>query len=522
MCPANPANRMYLCVFFAIIAVVLVAGCTASRTLGNKSEELVHKRFSSQSPPDKSSMEAFSISYPDWPETATEEEGVILAMTRDDNVCHFRLSAFDVPPDWYVLAIEDFVTANNGYILSEEPGITYLIPTNDSKYTLRVQATGMLCDDKSYFAVFSCVDEMFDEATAKAVYDSMSCERNWTVASRGNRKLAMVVSPAGEGPEFAEFVQAFNIARNSGVQTVHHTVTWGDVEVLAGSPVWTIQDFMFGMLRSKDLEASVGFRVIHTSVIGDLPGDVNFTSFDDPDFIDGYTRFILDYIERYKDVIAYVEIGNEVDIYLHAHPDELDAYATFYREVYGSIKERYPDLPVGTIFAYHEIRNNNEQRIYERLPIGDFDAFTLYIYSPGFVFDHEPMELLTYLAEIENLTGDRRFALTEVGWNTNEGLGGKESDQLELVSLFFDYLEQAPGRLQFMSYFALHDWEKEDCLLGGETFFQPGDSMIEDEEFMDVFSDFLCYLGIINNDGTPKLAWQEWYSRGRQYAEAGK
>lgn len=277
---------------------------------------------------------------------------------------------------------------------------------------------------------------------------------------------------------------------------------------------------MMEMLRSKGLETSMGFRVIHTSVVGDLPSDAEFTSFDDPDFIEGYTEFILAYIERYSDLITYVEIGNEVDIYLHAHPGELGAYAAFYGEVYESIKERYPELPVGTIFAYHEIRNNNEQRIYEKLSIGDFDAFTLYIYSPGFIFDHDPQELLTYLGEIEELTGDRRFAMTEVGWNTYHKLEGKESDQLELVSLFFDYLEGAPDRMEFMSCFALHDWEKEDCLKGGESFFVPEDPWLENEEFMDVFSDFLCYLGIIRNDGTPKQAWDEWTSRGTAYSKA--
>lgn len=192
----------------------------------------------------------------------------------------------------------------------------------------------------------------------------------------------------------------------------------------------------------KGLEVSIAFDIIHTSVMGKLPDDIKFKGWDDPIIISRFSDFVIKYIERYKDTIGYVEIGNEVDIYFNIHPEDLSSYKIFYREVYDNIKKAHPDVKVGTVFAYHELRKNNNFEVYRTLSqIGDFDAFTLYVYNSGFIFDRDPVEIYNYLQEIEKLTGNRKFALEEVGWNAYPGLQGNENDQRQAVKYFFDYLE---------------------------------------------------------------------------------
>lgn len=499
------------------LPLLMVCGCATTQQ-GNGAV-LVNGTFSSATAPEKSSMETFRISYPDWPEGEAAEDALVMRV-REDQVCNFRLSALNAPPNWYETAMDDYVAAHGGGLVSEGPPYTLRLPTEDGAHAFIIKAKGMLCDDKSYFAVFSCIEGMFDDGTAGLVFDSMDCEKVWEVHPKKSKKLAMVVSPPGTEPQFSDFMTAFSEARNSGVELVHNTVAWGDVEKEKGTYDWTTQDFMMDMIRSKGLRTTAGFRTIHTSVVGTLPAGTVFRGFDDPEFVSGFTDFALDYIDRYRDVISYVMIGNEVDIYLHANPGELDAYASFYGKVYDAIKEEYPDLQVGTIFAYHELRRNGDDRMYDKLAIGDFDAFTLYIYGDGFTFDRDPSEILTYLREIEDMTGNRSYAMTEVGWSTAPALSGTEPDQAEAVGYFFDYLEEAPERLEFLSYFALHDWTKEDCLKSGETFFVQGNPWLQDSEYMDVFSDFLCYMGVLKNDGTPKQAWDVWASRGKAYAQS--
>ena len=66
------------------------------------------------------------------------------------------------------------------------------------------------------------------------------------------------------------------------------------------------------------------------------------------------------------------------------NPDEVEPYKKFYSQVKNNIKAHYPDMMVGTVFAYHEFDVGDSWFVYHNLSIGDFDAFTLYIYSEGF------------------------------------------------------------------------------------------------------------------------------------------
>ncbi len=294
-------------------------------------------------------------------------------------------------------------------------------------------------------------------------------------------------------------------------------MAWGDIENRSGSYNWLGTDFINNLIQNKGLEVSVVFNIIHTSVVGKLPEDITFKKFDDPELVRRFTDFVLKYIDRYRDIISYVEIGNEVDIYLNSHPDELQSFRSLYQQVYNSIKEKYPDLPVGTVFAYHDMKKSNAFWVYHNLSFGDFDDFTLYIYSDGFIFNRDPSEVGRHLKEIEQLTGSRKFGMEEVGWSTSPKLQGKEEDQRETVKEFFNYLEQAPNRLQFMNYFLLHDGKEDDCMEQAKSFIEPDHPILENKEFMDIFSDFLCQLGLIKNDGTEKLAWAEWVKRAGEY-----
>lgn len=494
--------------FILLILFVLVSGCVQQQAYGTS-------RYVSA---DLSSMEEFSVEYPEWEERENDDPVNIITMARGDEVCNFFLNAPEAPMNWYEEALKTYITDNNGVILSESP-IVYKI-TTDEGYTFLAKTRGLFCEDRGYFLIFACLEGNFDQELFDRISGSMSCEKSWTVPKRTSKKLGMVISPANTTTAYSDFANAFNIARNSGIQVTHYYTAWGSIEKSKDEYDWIGTDFIMNFIRNKGLEVSQVFNIIHTSVVGELPDDITFKRFDDPEFMERFTSFVLEYIERYRDVISYVEIGNEVDIYLHSHPYELRSFKNLYRHVYDSINEKYPDLPVGTVFAYHEIKTNNAQWIYHNLTIGDFDAFTLYVYTrPDFIFDRDPEEMTQHLKEIEALTGERSFALEEFGWSTSSRLQGREEDQRQAVIEFFNYLESAPERLHFMNFFILHDGIEKDCVEQAKSFLEEDSPMLENKEFMDIFSDFLCQLGLIKNDGTEKLAWNEWLERAKAYKE---
>ena len=52
--------------------------------------------------------------------------------------------------------------------------------------------------------------------------------------------------------------------------------------------------------------------------------------FDDPQMLERFKALIDAILARSTHPIRYLSIGNEVDVYLAAHPQEWAAYTTFY------------------------------------------------------------------------------------------------------------------------------------------------------------------------------------------------
>lgn len=484
-----------------IVLSILVSGCE------NRSTEITQKEgntLQNYSSPD--SREKFSISSPGWEAIVSDDPFNNITLKKGQ--CTYALNVVDAPLEWYDMAIKGFVRNNSGTVLSESP-LSYTLMGGG--YTIKTRTRGLFCDDRTYFALFTCPESRFDEKKATEIFESMTCQKNWKTPERTKRKLGLVVSPQNT-TDIKSYYLAYNLARDNGVQMTHNYASWGGNDPDGN-------DLFFGIIKNKGLKASVAFSVIHTSVRGKMPDDIIFRGWDDAALISGFSDFAIEYIGKYRDAIEYVEIGNEVDIYFNNHKDELGSYKIFYKKVYDNIKKAYPDLKVGTVFAYHTLKSNNNFDVYRTLsPIGDFDAFTLYIYSPGFVFDREPVEIYEHLQEIEKLTGKRKFALEEVGWNAYGGLKGNEEDQRKAVAYFFDYLEKAPERLEFMNWFILHDGSDKNCMESAKTFIEPGDPLLENDKFMRDFSDFICYLGLIRPDGTARAGWYEFIERARGYA----
>ena len=162
---------------------------------------------------------------------------------------------------------------------------------------------------------------------------------------------------------------------------------------------------------------------------------------------------------------------------------------------------------VGMTFAYHDAETTNSIDIIQELDLGDFLPLTFYLYSPGFHFDRDPAELEAYLDRILDLAGEKPVALAELGWNTAESLSGTQEDQEFFVRETFRLLALHREQIEFISWFALHDSKLENSSEAALTFLPADSTLIQDEEFMTTFVDFLTYLGLIENDGTPKLAW---------------
>jgi hypothetical protein len=461
-------------------------------------------------------VEKFLIEYPDWRHAESDNPYSIITLRND--TCWFELVKTEIPLVYYLEAVKEYVREKGGSIILEERAPEHLLvyETVENGHLILTKAKAVRCEDQSFVAFFICPKSMYDNDMETRIFQSIMCERSWSAPSRENKKLGLVINPK-DAQSFKNFNNAFNLARDFHTQVSHQFVQWGNVELFRGEYDWKAEDFLHELMLDKGLEVSTVFSIIHTSVRGKMPGDMSFKGWDDPELARRFSDFVLTYLNRYRETVRYVEIGNEINIYFLSHPEELESYTLFYKKVIDAVEEKFPQIKTGTVFAYHVLKKERQERMYRALSYGDFDSFTLYIHGSRFEFSRDPAELFDWLEEIEQLTGNRKYALEEVGWSTASSLMASQQDQAEAVDAFFDYLEQAPARLEYMSWFLLHDWSWDEGVQQAGTFFADPDKALEKSAAMDAFITFLITLGLIDKNGNPKDGWYTWAERARNY-----
>jgi hypothetical protein len=388
--------------------------------------------------------------------------------------------------------------------------------TRENNQTMRIQAVLDYCQGMTYALIAGGRDTVKNTELFQEVLNSTSCQDPYKIPDLETGKIGLMVN-AAEDETWEGYYPALRLAKEAGVQVLHTYLQWAEVEPSKGERFWEWQDALMGYRLHEGFEISLVVNLIHTGVRGPIPEDLQGRAFDDPEFIERFSEFILEVLDRYP--VQYLAIGNEVNDYFVSHRSEIPAYKNFFLEVRERIQERYPDIQVAMTFAYHDAETTHSLDIIRELDVGDYLPLTLYIYNPGFEFNRDPQELEDYLERILSLAGEKPVAIVETGWNTSESLSGHQSDQEAYVHEVFRMLEKHREQIEYISWFALHDSLIENSYHTALTFLPPDAPQIEDEEFMKSFVDFLNYFGLLENDGTPKKGWVAFQEEASSYLD---
>lgn len=388
--------------------------------------------------------------------------------------------------------------------------------SREDNQTLRVQAVLDYCQGYTYVLVAGGRDSVDNADLFQQVLASSSCQDPYAVPDLQMGKIGLMVNPA-EDDFWEGYYPALRMAKENGVQVIHSYLSWGEVEPAYGERVWEWQDALMGYRIQEGFEISLVVNLIHTALRGPMPADLRAKDFDDPEFIERFTEFILEVLDRYP--VDYLSIGNEVNDYFVYHREEIPAYKSFFLAVRDRIHQEYPDIKVAMTFAFHDAERTNALDIIDELNLGDFLPLTLYLYSSPFNFDRDPAELESYLDRILDLAGDTPVAFAEIGWNTAESLSGNEDDQERFLREAFRLLSLNRERIEFLAWFNLHDSDPENSYQAALTFLPPNAPQIQDAAFMSDFVDFLTYLGLRENGGNPKPGWFAFQEESKKYLE---
>ncbi len=460
----------------------------------------------------------YQVVLPNWDDAPEKDPDALLTVVKNGQF--ISINRYQNLPEIFAEQFLAYIEEDSSAYLVQQGELDgrpfFEFTTRDNEQTMRLQAVLDYCQGQTYALVTGGRDTVQNSDLFEQVLTSTSCQDEFQVPDLDTGKIGLMVNPAKDD-HWEGFYPALRMAKENGVQVLHTYIWWGEVEQSPGEYIWEWQDALMGYRFQEGFEVSLAVNVIHTALRGSMPGDLRDRTFDDPEFIQRFTDFILRTLERYP--VQYLSIGNEVNDYFVNHRDEIPAYKTFFLSVEEAIKKEYPDLKVGMTFAYHDAETLNAVDIIRELDLGDFLPITLYIYSPGFVFDRDPAELEAYLERILDLAGEKPVALVELGWNTAESLSGTQEDQEAFVREAFRLLSLHRDQIEFISWFDLHDSKLDNSYNSALTFLPNDSSLIQDEAFMEIFVDFLNYMGLLENDGTPKLGWFAFQEEARKYLE---
>jgi hypothetical protein len=325
--------------------------------------------------------------------------------------------------------------------------------------------------------------------------------------------LGISILPKGEPSEWTDegFTEAFQRAREGGIDIAIWRHQWGDIEILPGDFKWGDVDYEVYKTEQQGLRYSLVIEVIHSNTLGRFPQGVSFTSFDDPDFVDAFRSFIRELLSRYPGKIHYLWIGNEVDWYLHQNKDQIEPFLSFYQQIEQEIKSIDPNITVGIVGAYHLARNNDEIELLQSLA-EEGDAFGLTLYMEDDNGNPEVSETRNYFDRMFSYFPKKRIAIIETAWSSR-GLKGSEEKQAAYVKEIARVIDKYKDSFEFFSWFVLYDFPEDINREIAASF-----GVSDDTEAGRRFLDWQGSLGLLYSNGTEKLAWQAW----KEFVAGGK
>ena len=257
------------------------------------------------------------------------------------------------------------------------------------------------------------------------------------------------------------------------------------------------------MARVRGLAIEVNLQILNTTD-KETPPDLVETSFGDPAMLSRF-RALFDAVRPLLDShVRYLAIGNEVDVYLEAHPDEWPAYRAFFEGAAAYVRQQAPWLQVGVASTFGGARGPAAANVAELNQASDVWILTYYPLEGIFQATNPAAPDVDFPAMVD-LAGGKPIVLQEVGYPTAERLGSSEAEQAGFVGHVFGAWQAAGDAIPFLNYFLLHDLTDSMC----------DDLLVYYGLPNEDFKAFLCSLGLRRADGAAKQGWEAFRDAAR-------
>lgn len=301
-----------------------------------------------------------------------------------------------------------------------------------------------------------------------------------------------------QGVTMQSFLAGIDLLVEAGANAQVITKTWHELERTPGT--LELEDLRGGLDYSiqKKLTPYVGIQMINT-LVKDVPDDLRAVPFDDPRMLDRFTQLLTQIAPLLRGRVPYLSLGNEVDIYLEKHPEEIAPFMVFLDKSIALAHVLLPGVQIGVTGTHEGLLKNRVPLLTQLNQHTDVVILTYYPSGDDSGHITGPETVPADFARMLQFSGAKPLLLQEVGYPTSPNVGGSESKQAAFMENIFVAWQQAGPRMPLLNIFALHDFSPEFCGAFMDYYrFGQNETM----------AGFLCTLGLRDMQGQPKQAWK--------------
>jgi hypothetical protein len=307
------------------------------------------------------------------------------------------------------------------------------------------------------------------------------------------RILSLAVNPAaGAGP-----LTGADLAARTGARGALLSYTWSELEPAPGRYALSQFKGLRYFAEQRGLKVLLGLQVVDTTVKS-VPTDLVGTPFDARLLKERFHRLVDALRPHLSENVAYVSVGNGVDMYLARNPGAWPAYREFYADAVRYLHASAPWIKVGATATFSGLVRKARGRMADLNRLSDVELATYFPVHGDFVV-RAPSAPLADLPRLLRLAGGRPLLLAEVGYPDASELDSSEARQAAFVRNVFTAWKRAGARLPFLNFLFLHDPPATQCDAATGFYGHAGNR----------FRAFFCSLGLRRANGTPKRAWAE-------------
>ena len=287
---------------------------------------------------------------------------------------------------------------------------------------------------------------------------------------------------------------------------------WSELEPEPG--VYDLDDLdkMLIWLESSHLTPLLNLTLIDVSDLN-MPLDLlspdrmslrDGVSFDDPKIVKRLHALLDEIVPRLVQHGGFLLLlGNEVDRhFVEVNPAARAGYVRLIQNARDHVHAIAPKLAVGVTLTGNEVLQQGPT--FQALrSVTDIIPFNYYPLSPEFTvlpLDEIPAHIKTYIS----IYGSGPVIIQELGCPSGSALESSREYQRQCFEIMFKTLKHY-SQVRYVTVFSLFDWDEETCnsivaSLGFTAEQIPS-------PYFERIRDFLCTLGLLNADLSPKPAW---------------